>query len=115
MFFNKQSENEFLSDLESELIKLQNKKEAHSKNNTKYKILSYLNKAANILNENNLKKEAQLILMVSKKLDDPATEGLTSEKMLENLKNKGWVFNVDDVDNTYDEDDKRFTQEEEIE
>jgi hypothetical protein len=27
---------------------------------------------------------------------DPATEGLTSEKMVENLAHKGWVFNADD-------------------
>lgn len=27
---------------------------------------------------------------------DPATDGLTSDKEVENLKNKGWVFNADD-------------------
>ena len=29
---------------------------------------------------------------------DPATKGLTSEKEVENLKTKGWVFNADDVE-----------------
>jgi|ERR1700722_4949407 len=38
---------------------------------------------------------------------DSATEGLTSDKMLDNLEHKGWVFNADDgaEDESYAEDD----------
>ena len=41
----------------------------------------------------------------SKSKKDPATDGLTSEKEVENLKNKGWVFNADDgVNDAHDDD-----------
>lgn len=36
---------------------------------------------------------------------DPSTSGLTSDKMLENLSHKGWVFNADDYDNLEVHDD----------
>lgn len=36
---------------------------------------------------------------------DSATKGLTGEKMVENLKEKGWVFNADDTNNSSDSND----------
>jgi hypothetical protein len=40
------------------------------------------------------------------KKTDKATSGLTSEKMVDNLKEKGWVFNVDDLSLTDDHEDE---------
>src|SRR5271166_2133228 len=43
------------------------------------------------------------------KKTDPATKGLSSEKMVENLKHKGWVFNADDgMEDTNDAVDMNF-------
>lgn len=41
----------------------------------------------------------------STKKTDEAMKGLTSEKMVSNLKEKGWVFNVDDLDLNDDHED----------
>jgi hypothetical protein len=42
------------------------------------------------------------------KKSDPATKGLDSKKMIENLSEKGWVFNADDGD-IFDADDDNFS------
>jgi hypothetical protein len=39
------------------------------------------------------------------KKSDPATKGLTGEKMVENLKHKGWVFNAEDHNDANDHTD----------
>jgi hypothetical protein len=90
------------------------------------KALDYLNSVAEIFDEIGLNKEAEITttlleVIAAKKhkkkqkhkskskskskggrsvksvlKNDPPTEDLTSEKMVENLKHKGWIFNADD-------------------
>ena len=71
--------------------------------------LNYLVNAVESLNQAGLNKEAEMVLVLKNVCEDPHTKGLTSEKMLENLKEKGIVFNADDVNlediNFEDEDD----------
>lgn len=75
----------------------------------------YLNAAAEIFDDVGLSKEAEVITIVlealakskkkvkkpSKKSKDPSTKNLTPEKMVSNLKGKGWVFNADDDTSPY--------------
>jgi aspartyl/asparaginyl-tRNA synthetase len=54
----------------------------------------------------NIKKEAksneELLEIIAKIKSDPATKNLSSKKMIENLKHKGWVFNADDFNSSDD-------------
>lgn len=59
-------------------------------------IMELLRVSANLLDEVGLTKQADVITYLMEKTADAATSGLTSEKMVENLKEKGWVFNADD-------------------
>jgi hypothetical protein len=105
MFFDKLTEDDFLSSLEKNMTKqhsFNNDLEAERRN----KLTSYLGVAAQSLNNAGLKKEAQMVLQIKDVCGDPATKGLTPEKQVENLKSKGWQFNADDHNaDTCDADD----------
>lgn len=73
--------------------------------------IDHLNDAAETFDDLGLEKEAEVLTTLlevlagkkSKKKSkrkvkktDPATKGLTADKMLSNLKEKGWVFNAND-------------------
>lgn len=68
------------------------------------KALKHLLIAAELLDEVGFEKHASIITSIMEKFawevpqSDPATSNLTSEKMVSNLEEKGWVFNVDDGD-----------------
>ena len=59
-------------------------------------VLAYLKCAEDALRIVGLRKEAECACMIAKQLKDEPTEGLTSDKMLKNLEEKGWVFNAED-------------------
>jgi len=67
--------------------------------------LNHLSNAAASLNLVGLKKEAKMVAVLKDVCEDPHTCGLTSEDMIENLKEKGIVFNADDQQVFEDEDD----------
>lgn len=99
-FIKNASKNDFLSSLEENIIKVANqeKSEIIQKKQDRMVLLAY---AAGLLDEAGLEKEAILTTQLMEKLawdleSDPATKGLTPEKMEQNLKEKGWVFNADD-------------------
>ncbi len=94
MFLKKSHVDELVSAVESNLISLK------GQNLTKYQqrkndVLCYLETAANLFDEVELEKEASVITTLMMKLAeyDPAINGLTSDKMLHNLEDNGWVFN----------------------
>ena len=62
--------------------------------------LSHINAAAEIFDSEGFDKTAEYLTVFldkfSEKADDAAVKNLSSEKMLKNLKEKGWVFNADD-------------------
>lgn len=105
MFLKKSSYDEFTTELE---IKLQQVKTAPDveKIARESKAIKNLIAAANLLDEMGLEKQAAEITEIIEKFawhdpaidvaNDPAVKGLTEEKMLENLKTKGWVFNTDE-------------------
>lgn len=91
MFLKKSSVNEFLQEVEQNLIN-----NAHAE---KKEAFNQLIKAANILDnigQTKLAEEVTQILTLLVEATDPATKNLTPDKMVNNLKNKGWVFNADD-------------------
>lgn len=71
------------------------------------KTIINLTAAANLIDDCGFEKEAAIISSIISKFSevDPSVKNLTPEKMVENLKEKGWVFNADDgcVDDTPDE------------
>ncbi|KKN74503.1 hypothetical protein LCGC14_0390200 [marine sediment metagenome] len=91
MFLDKTSEEEFFASLESNLHK-QHSFEDDLKSNRVSDVQAYLKRAALALARAGLRKEAECVVMVS----EDAMKDLTSEKMLKNLEQKGWVFNADD-------------------
>jgi hypothetical protein len=97
MFLDKTTEAEFFTSLEKNLNtnysfdkNLQDKRAAD--------VEMYLKHAASALARAGLRKEAECVVMISSNVKDPATKDLTPEKMCDNLKEKGWVFNADDHD-----------------
>lgn len=66
------------------------------------KAVQHLLEAAAILDDMGLEKQATNITKILEKFawevpqSDPAIQGLTPEKMVSNLEQKGWVFNADD-------------------
>lgn len=121
MFKNKDASAEIAALMESNLIT--HAVEKQQEHLGKFaKALDYLNSVAEIFDELGLRREAEatttlLEVVAAKKSKkkpskskkskkpsksrrsrktDPATKGLTSKKMLDNLAHKGWVFNVDD-------------------
>lgn len=124
MFNKKDASAEIAESMESHLVTHAIEKQAEQLNKFA-KALDYLNSVAEIFDELGLRREAEatttLLEVVAKKKSkkksktkakpvkskrksskprrsDPATKGLTSEKMEDNLKEKGWVFNADDND-----------------
>lgn len=95
MFFDKVSENEFFSQLDREMQKTASFDQSYHSEKKK-EMIGHLAYAAVCLEQAGLTKEAQMVLHLKETCEDPALEGLDSEKMLENLKTKGWVFNADD-------------------
>jgi hypothetical protein len=118
MFKNKDASAEIAASMESHLVTHAVEKQQEHINKFA-KALDYLNSVAEIFDELGLQKEAEatttfLEAIAAKKSKkhkskknkkssrskskktDPAMRGLTSKKMLDNLANKGWVFNADD-------------------
>ena len=116
MFDKKDFSAEIATSMQSNLVGNGIEKQAEQINKFA-KALDYLNHVAEIFDELGLRKEAEatttLLEVVAKKKSktksksktktksrakksDPATKGLTSNKMVENLKEKGWVFNAAD-------------------
>jgi hypothetical protein len=116
MFKKQDISNEIANSMESALVS--NEIEKRAENLSKYaKAMDYLNVVAELFDDLGLRKEAEATTLLmevvagkkkskpkaksksktkKKKTTDPAIKGLTPEKMVENLKHKGWVFNADD-------------------
>lgn len=66
------------------------------------KAVQHLLRAAALLDDLGLEKQASVVTKILECFawevpqNDPATSGLTPEKMVSNLEQKGWVFNADD-------------------
>lgn len=97
MFFDKQTDDEFFSALEQNMKKTASFEDNLSTTRLN-KVLGHLAYAAICLEQAGLRKEAQMIVVLKEICEDPAIDGLTPEKMLENLETKGWVFNSGDHD-----------------
>lgn len=114
MFNKADASTEIAASMETNLVSSAIEKQAAPL--TKFAIaLDYLNSVAEIFDELGLNKEAEitttLLEVIAKKKktkpkskkkvrksrkSDSATKGLTSDRMEDNLKEKGWVFNADD-------------------
>jgi hypothetical protein len=116
MFDRKETSTEIALAMEKKL--LANAKEEVEQPIEKFaRAVEYLNTVAEMFDDLGLEKEAEytttLLEVVagkkkkkklsksktkskSSKKSDPAVKGLTPEKMVDNLKHKGWVFNADD-------------------
>lgn len=123
MFNKKDASLELAASMESNLITRASEK--HNENINKFAAaLEHLNSVADIFDQLGFRKEAEATTILleivaakkSKKKNkktkkktqkskkhDSATKGLSSEKMEGNLKEKGWVFNADDI--SYDDED----------
>ena len=87
--------NALATDVERNLeIIYDHEKQATAKNLTV--VVDELTQAANALDLIGYTKEASVITSILVSLADAATSNLTPEKMVENLKEKGWVFNAED-------------------
>lgn len=121
MFKNKDASAEIAASMESHLVSHVIEKRAEGMSKFA-RALDHLNSVAEIFDELGLTKEAEItttfLVAVAKKAKKKpsksksksksskprpkakskkrSTEGLTSEKMVENLKHKGWVFDADD-------------------
>lgn len=111
MFNKKNTSDEIMAVMEDKLTKNAIDKQAEAIN--KYaKAIEYLNEVAEIFDDIGLETEAEYttrlleVIAAKKKTkkskpkakkQSPATKGLDSAKMVENLKHKGWVFNADDA------------------
>jgi hypothetical protein len=112
MFNKKSSEQEILESMEENLISNFLEKESKPLNKLDSAI-NHINIAAELFDDIGLTAEAEAITgflekfakvkkKVKKTKSDAASKGLTSEKMVKNLKEKGWVFNADDDINNVD-------------
>jgi hypothetical protein len=115
MFKHKDASNEIAASMQKELVSAVLEKQAEPLDKFGAAI-DALYKAAEIFNDLGLNKEAEytttlLEVVAGKKKpkskskskkpgkkSDPSMKGLTGDKMVQNLKEKGWVFNVDDND-----------------
>lgn len=104
MFFDKITEDEFFSNVQKNLYKLQTESEARDKS-YRDKIANNLQAAADILNNVGFVKEANVIIKVCECINDPATKGLSSEEMLNNLEQKGIPLRLTDKSKTDDNDE----------
>lgn len=96
MFLEKSNEPDFWAALDKGMRKNASFEEDLQKEQIN-KALNYLSSAAASLNLIGLRKEAEMVMVVKDVCKDESSEGLTSEKMLKNLAEKGWVFNADDT------------------
>lgn len=95
MFFEKLNEDEFFTTLESGMHKFASFEE-DLEDNRLNNVLNHLTSAARQLANAELIKEAQLVVKLKEVCEDPAMSNLTPNKMLNNLAEKGWVFNAKD-------------------
>ena len=105
MFIDKTNELDFWTALDSGMRKNASFEEDLQKEQIN-RAINYLSSAAASLNLAGLKKEAEMAMTIKTVCEDPHTQGLTSEKMLKNLEEKGIVFNADD--GFEDEDDEEL-------
>ncbi len=97
MFNDKNNPNEIADLMVKELDSLGKKRAELSH---KHILLSFLNKAAELLEKSGLKEEQEIIKIVVETVEDPATRGLTSDKMVKNLKMRGITLNLPTPDAT---------------
>lgn len=104
MFFKKAHTpeyNEFTTELEKNLQRVE-KAPLMERHAQQEKGIQHLLKAAEILEDMGLVRQAVGITQILEKFawevpnNDPATSGLTPEKMVSNLENNGTVFNITD-------------------
>ena len=106
-FIKKASEAEFYQSLEENLYLVKNA-EKHEAIQTQADGMVLLAYAADLLDEIGFETEAAMTTKLLEKIawhvptSDPASSGLSSEKMESNLKEKGWVFNVSDSNSAED-------------
>ena len=113
MFLKKSSAQEFAQELENNL---HNNEFAEEK-----EIFAKLVQAADLLDSLGYQNSADQITSIMQKVvqasseakSDPAIRGLSSEKMVSNLKQKGWVFNAKDGQEKKQEKDDIEVEEEE--
>lgn len=95
-FLKKSSADEIEESLSTNIDNINSSKEREEQAKIQM-VLASLHEAADLLDRADLEKEADVVTTLLMVLaDDAATSGLTSEKMLKNLEEKGWVFNTDD-------------------
>lgn len=97
VFLDRTTDNEFFEALEQGMKKTASF-EGNLRDSRIQKVSEHLEMAEHCLAQAGMVKEAQMVAVLREVCDDPATEGLTPEKMLANLETKGWVFNADDHD-----------------
>jgi hypothetical protein len=93
MFLYKFSSNDFYDSVEKKLRDIKQEKVSCVNSKCKIHTSDYLDKAAELLEKSGFKVEAKMTRMVSKRVKDPASKGLTARRMLWNLANVGWQFN----------------------
>jgi hypothetical protein len=89
MFIVKTAADEIANSFDEQLTKLQ--KDSENVGNVTANITRCLEKAAELLVDAGFTTEAEIIKIVA---EDPATKGLTSEKSVQNLKDRGIVLNL---------------------
>jgi hypothetical protein len=89
-------EEELIAGMQRELIKTASNQETENLG----KAVDYLNSAIEIFEDAGMKVQADQVLKIISKMATPKpdrhTKGLTSDKMVSNLKNHGTVFNLSD-------------------
>ncbi len=88
-------EEELIAGMQKELIKTASNQETENLG----KAVDYLNSAIEIFEDAGLSTQANQVLKIISKIateTDSHTKGLTSDKMVANLKNHGTVFNLSD-------------------
>jgi len=97
VFLDRTTDNEFFETLEQGMKKTASF-EGNLRDSRIQKVSEHLEMAERCLAQAGMVKEAQMVAVLREVCDDPATDGLTPEKMLANLETKGWIFNADDHD-----------------
>lgn len=121
MFIRNATIDEIAASLEENLNDVQNFEQIRDQNR-RNEVIEQLHIAANILDEVGLESEAQTITAILEKLaegdfgkviNDPALPH-TSEQALKNLEEKGWMFNVEDGEQTKPEKDTQKDSDEDL-
>lgn len=95
MFFDKFSEDDFMASVAENLQKRYALDDT-LKAARKARFNEHLELAAKSLHQAGLRKEAQMVVTLQEMSNDPATDKLSPEKMIDNLKEHGWVFHDPD-------------------